>query len=494
MLERFTTVLAALRDAWRHVVYVPQAVRLVWTAARGWTLAWIVLLVIPGLLPVALVYLTRALVDGLVAVMGTGSVGAQLQPLLVLALLLAGVMLLSEGLQSALEWIRTAQAELLQDHISALIHDQSVAVDLAFYETPDYYDHLHRAQTEANSRPLALLENGGSVIQNGITLLAMAAVLLSYGVWLPLVLVVSALPAFAVVLRFNRRYHRWWEQTTPDRRWTQYYEVILTHGRYAAEMRLFELAAYFRPAFQAVRRRLRTERLQLIKAQSVARLGASTNALLITGATMGWMVWQGVQGRVTVGDLVLFYQALQRGQSLMHTLLSQVGQIYTNSLFLRNLFAFLELQPQVVDPPHPIPVTAAVKEEIRFQQVTFRYPGSERVALDNFNLSIPAGKIVAIVGANGAGKSTLVKLLCRLYDPEAGHITLDGVDLRDLAVADLRRLITVVFQHPGYYLATAGQNIGFGDLHSAPGWVSGWGSPCRIAGPGTDPPEPTGDR
>jgi ATP-binding cassette subfamily B protein len=449
-------------------LYLPQTLSLVWAAAKSLTIIWGILLIVQAIVPVVIVCLSRLLVDALVATVGSGSSWERAQPLLVLIILTTGAMLLAEVLQHALEWLRTAQSELLQDYIGALIHEKSLAVDLAFYETPEYYDRLHRARNDAPSRSLALLENGGSLVQNSITLLAMATVLMPYGPWLPLVLLVSTVPAFLVVLRSNRRYHEWWEQSTADRRWTQYYDLVLTHSVLAAELRIFGLGTHFRSAYQALRQRLRTERLTLIKEQSLARLAAGMMAFVISGAVMVWMVWRALQGLVTLGDLALFYQAFQRGQSLIRSLLGSVGQIYTHSLFMRSLFDFLGLQARIVDPPQPVPVSAALKHGIRFRQVTFRYPGSTRVALQDFNMTIPAGQIVAIVGANGAGKSTLVKLLCRFYDPEAGGIELDGVDIRNLSIRDLRRLITVLFQLPAPYHATVNQNIGFGDLCAVP--------------------------
>jgi ATP-binding cassette subfamily B protein len=152
----------------------------------------------------------------------------------------------------------------------------------------------------------------------------------------------------------------------------------------------------------------------------------------------------------------------------MRSLLSNVGQIYSNSLFLGNLFDFLELEPQIVDPPKPLPASSTLRKGIRFRGIRFRYPGSERVVLNDFDLVIPAGGIVAIVGPNGAGKSTLLKLLCRFYDPEAGAIQLDGTDIRHLSLDELRCRITVLFQFPVLYHATAGQNIAMGDLRASP--------------------------
>lgn len=461
-------LISKIASAATRLSYLTQAARLIWEAAKGYTLAWVVLLVVQGLLPAATVHLTRLLVDSLVATVGQGVSWPTIRPALILAALMGGVLLLTEVLQTVGQWVRTAQSELVQDHISALIHEKSIAVDLAFYESPEYYDHLHRARSDAGSRSLALLESLGSFLQNGITLLAMATVLVPYGLWLPLVLLVSTLPALYVVLRFHRRSHQWWERTTAERRWAQYYDTMLTTSLVAAEARLFGLGPYFRAAYQALRRRLRTEHLALTKRQILAGLGASLVALLVSGAAMAWMVWRAWLGLATLGDLALFYQAFNRGQSLLRSLLGNVGQIYNSSLFLGNLFEFLALEPQVVDPPEPLPVPFPLKQGISFRQVTFRYPGNDRAVLQDFNLTIPAGQIVAIVGANGAGKSTLLKLLCRFYDVQAGAIELDGVDIRALPVEELRRKMSVLFQWPVTYQATAGQNIAMGDLAAAP--------------------------
>lgn len=465
------TLATKLHSAVTQILHLPRTFRLFWAAARGWTLAWVILLIVQGILPAATVYLTRLVVDSLVTAMKAGASWESIQIILVPAALMAGVLLLTELIQGTLNWIRAVLSELMQDHISNLIHEKAIAVDLAFYESSDNHDKLERARSDASTRSLILLENSGSLLQNSITLLAIAIVLIPYGVWLPLTLLVGMLPALAVVVRSNKEYHQWWQQTTSDRRWVNYYGMEITHSSVAAELRLFDLGNYFRSAYLQLRRRLVSERLRLMKNQSLARLVASAFGLIVAGAAMGWMVWQALRGLITLGDLALFYQAFNRGQSLIRTVLGNVGQIYTNSLFIGNLFEFLNLEQQVIDPPNPRPVPSVIKEGIRFQNVTFRYPGSERLALQNFNLTIPAGKVVAIVGDNGAGKSTLVKLLCRFYDPEAGRIDLDGTDIRDLLVKELRRLLTVLFQFPVYYHATVFQSIAQGDLQAAPSAV-----------------------
>jgi len=142
-----------LKQVYAQLPYLPQAFTLVWAAARRWTIAWAMMLVLQGLLPVATVYLTRTLVDSLVAALDSGS---SLRPTLILVALMAAIMLLQQVLGSLTSWVRTAQSELVQDQISHLIHHKAMTLDLAFYEAPDYYDRLHRARIDAINRPVAL--------------------------------------------------------------------------------------------------------------------------------------------------------------------------------------------------------------------------------------------------------------------------------------------------------------------------------------------------
>jgi ATP-binding cassette subfamily B protein len=448
---------------------LPRTSRLIWAAAGRWPLAWAALLVVLGVLPAVTVYLSRSLVDSLVGAMASELNWENVRPTIALAVGMAGLMVLNQIAQSVIEWVRTAQSEIIRDYLSTLVHEQATTLDLAFYESPQYHDRLHQARNDLQDRPLALLENGGGLVQSGITLAAMAAILLPYGAWLPLVLLLSTLPGFYVVLRHNRRHHRWWERTTEDRRWAHYYDMILTAASIAGELRLFGLGDHFRSACQGLRRRLRTERLRLVRDRGRAQLGASSLSTVLSGAAMVWMILRAFEGQVTLGDLALFYQAFNQGQSLLRSLLGNVGRIYENVLFLGNLFEFLDMRPEIIDPPLPKPTPATLQEGIRFQEVTFSYPGSDHSVLQDFSFDIPAGKVVAIVGANGAGKTTLVKLLCRLYDPQNGSIQFDGTDLRDLPVEQVRRLITVLFQFPAPYFVTVAENIKLGDLATAPG-------------------------
>lgn len=459
-------MIARTREAF---LYLPRAARLVWSASRGHMIAWAALLLAQGLLPVATVYLLRLLVDGLTGVVvvashTTGSGPAAISRVLWLVVALAGIQLLSETLRSLGARIRYMQSEEVQDHVTDLIHEKSTSVDLGFYESPDFYDHLHRAREEARYRPTALLENVGSLVQNTITLLAMAAILVPFGIWIPLALVFSTFPALFVVLHHTLRFHGWREQATPEERKSSYLDWVLTSPQTAAEVRLFGLKRYFPPVFQQVRAKLRGERADLLQSRSRSELLAGTIGVLVSGAALVWMASRALHGSISLGSLAMFYQAFYQGQRLLGTLLSNLGEVYSNSLFLKNLFEFLELQPRITAPPSPAAVPPALKKGVQFENVTFRYPDSQRPALCNFNLCLPAGKLTAIVGPNGAGKSTLFKLICRFYDVEDGSVKLDEIDVRDFPPDQLHQAITVLFQEPVHYNATVAENIRIGDL------------------------------
>jgi ATP-binding cassette subfamily B protein len=453
---------AKWRQARAHLDVLPKVARLVWASAKGWTCLWAAVLVINGVLPIWLMRLIKNLIDELGAAGRASYSWQSVRPAVVTGVLMGASVLLMELLQGVLEWLRTMQVELLQDRICGLVQQKTAEVDLEFYESPACYDQLYRARDEAETRPPALLDSMGSILQNGISLIVLAAVMASYSGWLLVAMFLSLVPAFSIVMRYNWLSHVWWRGTTAERRWIQYYDQKFTSAPVAQEMRLFRLGDGFSKAYQSLREKLRKERLVLIERQTGARMLAASAGLVISGGAVGWMAWRMLRGMATLGDLAFFYQAFAGGQNLVRLLTGSLGQALTSVLHLGELFEFLELKPKIIDPPQPTPAPTVLVEGVRFENVRFRYPDSEREALQDLSLSIPAGKVVAVVGPNGAGKSTLVKLLCRFYDPSAGRITIDGIDLRKMVVDEVRGLSSVLFQLPVSYDATAEENIALG--------------------------------
>lgn len=453
-----------LGNAAARLNLVVRALRLIWRASSKWTIGWILLLVLQGAVPAGIVYATKWLVDSLAAAVGLGMVPDSIQLVLVPALIMGGLLLLQQSISSVRTWIETAQSELVQDEIKMLIHRKAVDVDYGFYESPEYLDLLQQANSQAGARTLGLLQNTGSLLQNGITFLSIAAILASYSIWLPVVLFVGTLPALFVLIHHNRRHHTWWKEATRDRRWLYYLDLLFVEPTFAAEMRLYDLGEHFIGLYRQTRQNLRREQVRLVYRQMLAGAFAALVALLIVAGIMSWIVWRAFLGLARLGDIALFYQAINQGQSVMRSLLNSGGHVYTNTLFLEHLFELLAIEHKLDEPAEPLGFPGHLTGGVRFEDVTFSYPGGTKPALRDFSLEIPAGKLVAVVGANGAGKSTLTKLLCRFYDPQHGRVLVDGIDIRSFSKRDLRERISIMFQVPVRFQATARENIGMGRL------------------------------
>jgi ATP-binding cassette subfamily B protein len=472
---------ARARKAVAQLPLLARALRLVWRAAPRPTALWAALIVLQGLLPVALVFLTRAAVDAVAAALGAGAGWERAREPVLLVAALAAVLLLAEVAQAAARWVRTVQAELVRDQLAAQVQERAVAADLAYFESPAYFDQLYLIRVELLDRPLALLESLGTLLQSSLTLVAMLAVLLRFGAWVPVVLAVSTAPALWVVLRSVVRHHDWRVRTLGDERRAAYFDWLLTGDVGAAEVRLFSLGEHFAGRYREVRARLRAERFALTRQENLGGLLAAAASLAVTGVALAVVVWRALAGALTLGEVAMFYQAFSQGQRLARALLETAGETYADSLFLGRLFAFLERPPTITRPAQPLPLPSRAAHGVELREVTFRYPGRGRPVLERFSLAIPAGRVVAVVGPNGAGKSTLIKLLCRFYDPDEGAIEIDGIDLRRLDPAALRRAITVLMQEPVHYGETFSDNVRLGDLEH-PGGEDAVASATRAAG------------
>lgn len=452
----------------RRLALVRRALQLVWESAPRWTAAWALLLIVQGVLPAVTVYVSKLLIDAMVAGLAEGGTGwPVLRPVALLAGVMGGLLLATHVLSSVLRWVRVALSETFRDFLRGTLHEKAVELDLAFYETSAYHDRLHRVMGDVAQRPVTMLESLGTLVQSTVTILGLAILIVSYAWWLPLLLLLGALPALWVAMRFSRRRHAWWMRRTQDERWAQYYETVLTHSSIAAEVRLFDLGRHFRTLYQELRRRLRNERVDLERRHVLENMSAGLLALVITAGVMVWIGLRAFRGAATLGDIALFYQTFNKGQNLMRSILLGANQVYDSSLFVSELFEFLALEPMAA--PETIGAAGTMRPDVlQLDGVSFAYPASDHLALRDLSVTFHRNQTVAIVGENGAGKSTLLKLLCRFYDPREGRVLVDGRDLRELPLPDVRRMLTVLFQFPVQYHATAAANIAYGDLETAP--------------------------
>ena len=449
-------------------LHLLPAIRLVWQATPRWTIVRIVLILVLGILPLASLYLTKLIIDTVTA-RDITTQGAEIFRHVLVLLILAGVAtLLTTVCNSLAELVGTIQGQKIVDYTQSVIQAKAVEVDLEYYENPQYHDTLERAQEEAYYRPSKIVEDLIQVAQNTILLVTMVGLLLSLHWGITGVLFVAAIPALLVRIKYAKIAYHWYRQWTSMERQAEYLDWLVTGDTFAKEIRLFNLGNLFRERFRALRAQIHQKTIQIDTKQTIASLVAKAIAGILVFLAYTILVRQTIEGIIKIGDLVLYHQAFQKGSNALQGLLGSISGLYEDNLFIANLYEFLNFQPQIIAPSNPKPLPQPMQKGIQFENVNFKYGDTTRQALKNINLTLNPGETIALVGENGSGKTTLIKLLCRLYDPISGSITIDGTDLRQFDLVNLRRQISVIFQDYVKYYFTARENIGLGNIDVTP--------------------------
>ena len=447
--------------------FVP-ALKLVWESSPKWTIARTCLIVLQGLLPLASIYLVKLLVDAVTTGLSASDPQALLREITPLLIGLGITALVILICNASSELVNTAQTQKVSDHMRSILHAKSIEIDLAYYENPRYHDTLQRAQQEATYRPNQILTRLAQVGQNSLSLVAMIGLLLTLHWAIMFVLLVGAIPSVLVRLRYTRELYQWQREWTPVDRQSMYLSWLLTGEQFAKEIRLFELGELLSRRFDRLRTQFYKARVNLISRRVLSFLSADVLSGILVGAIYGFILYQTLQGTLKLGDLVLYHQALQRGQSSLKASMSGLSGLYEDNLFLTNLYEFLDLKPNIITPAYPKAMPLPMVEGITFEHVDFQYEGTARQALRDISLAVRPNETIALVGENGSGKTTLIKLLCRLYDPTCGRIAIDGINLKDLDVRELQQQISVIFQDYAKYHLPAQDNIWLGNIQLPP--------------------------
>jgi ATP-binding cassette subfamily B protein len=459
--------LQKIRQRITKAFHLLPALRLVWQSSPQWTVARVVVLSLQGVLPLISLYLLKLIIDQIAVSLTAANKAVAFEHALFLLILSGCVMLVTSVFTSLAELVNAAQTYRVTDHVQEILFQKSAEIDLEYYENAQYYDTLQRAQQEASFRPNQILNRIAQVLQNGISLAGILALLISLYWGLAGVLLVAALPALWVRLTFAKVQYQWQRKRTSLERRSMYLGVLLAHDQFAKEIRLFNLSGLFRRQGREVRLQLYQENFRLMTRRAIANLSAESFAKVLTVAVFVFIAYETIQGRLKIGDLVLYQQALQRGESALQGVLSGLSGLYEDNLFLTNLYEFLNLKPKIADPADPKPFPNPVRHGIEVKNVSFQYADTPRQALNDVSLKILPGETIALVGENGCGKTTLIKLLCRLYEPTQGQILIDGVDIREFAIADLRQDISVIFQDYAKYFFSVRDNIWLGNIESS---------------------------
>src|SRR5215467_3827294 len=463
---------------------LPQVLRLVWEASQPITIGLFVTTALAGIIPTISVgltlMLTNAVVRGIVIhaqhlpdQVQINTLGVPWVPALVFTstgtiVFLAVLQFVIFAISALLNTMRNITQQLLQNSVSMriqlMVMEKAASLDLQFYEDPASYDLLRRAQNDSVNRPVLMIATAFGLLQTLLTLVTMIAFLFGVSWVLAVIVLVSPVPAFIADTRYGWRGYniaRWGSRLL--RRMT-YMVNLVTLDSFAKEVKLFGLGGYFIERYRLIAKAFYdTQRSQLVR-RYLTGFVLGNISTIVTSVTYLYIALQAIAGRLSLGALTAYTQAAIQVQNSIQSVLSGFSGMYEHNLYLNNLVELMAKEPSLPVADKPSPVPQPLRGEIRFENVTFVYPGSEVKALDEVSFTVHPGETLAVVGRNGAGKTTLFKLICRLYDPTEGRIMIDGVDIKDFEPAEIRRQVGAMFQDYVDYQATASENIGLGNV------------------------------
>ncbi|AKD56561.1 ABC transporter ATP-binding protein [Spirosoma radiotolerans] len=449
------------RERFAALGNLPAFFKLVWEVSPGLFLGNAALRLIRAAIPAATLYVGKLIIDQVVGLSRHANddtnyiwwlVGAEF-----------GLAVLSTALARAVALMDGLLGDLFANQTSIRLMEHAATLDLEQFEDATFYDKLERARRQTTGRTVLLSGVFGQV-QELISVGFLAAGLAVYNPWLLLLILLAVTPSFIGDNYFNQRSYSLSRSWTPERRELDYLRFIGASDETAKEVKIFGLSGFLIDRFRS----LSWEYYLKNRVIAISRAGWGT--LLTALGTAGyygayvWIVMRAVSGQISLGDLTFLAGSFRQVRASLEGILLQFSSLTQEAIYLQDLFDYFAIKPLIHSPKTTRAFPNPIREGFVFENVGFKYTNSERWALRNLSFTLQAGEKLALVGENGAGKTTLVKLLARLYDPAEGRILLDGYDLREYDLMELRRNIGVIFQDYTRFKMSAGINIAVGDI------------------------------
>lgn len=449
------------RDNLKALQHLPPFLKMIWQTDPRMATTNIILRLIQAGIPVTTLYIGKLIIEEVLRLMDQPTDSKEYLWMLVAAEF--GLAMFSALLNRGISLSEALIGDKFTISSSVKLMDHAAKLDLPQFEDAKFYDKLERARRSTTNRVYLLSE----VLRQGqdiVTMLFLAAGLIVFNPWLILLLVVAVIPAFISETHFNQRSYSLAKGWTPERRELDYLRYIGASDRTAKEVKIFGLEGFIRDRFS----KLSFEYFKKNRKLAVQRAswGFVFNSLGDIGYYGAYVVivLQTIAGVLTIGDLTFLSGSFSRLRGLLRGILSRFSSIAQSALYLQDFFEYLALEPEIQSPEQPIRFPNPIQSGFTFEKVSFKYPNAEKWALRNLSFHLQAGEKLALVGENGAGKTTLVKLLARLYDPTEGRILLDGQDLKNFSIVELRKAVGVIFQDFEKFQMTAAENIAVGEI------------------------------
>ncbi len=440
--------------------HIKRTIKLVWECSRKWTVLLFISQILNAILPIAQLYLTKLIVDSI-----TVKTSIDFQTILIYIIIFGVIQIISALIENYQLLFSESQQQKVTDVISTQVAKKGSEIDLSYYENSAFYNNFHQAQTQSLHKPVQVLRSLTDLISSAFLLISLGGLLLYLHWGITLILISFAIPIAWVKWHYTRVLYKWEVDKITTQRESNYYYQLLTTDFYAKEIRIFNLSSYFSNKFTSLRTRLFDEKYKINSRKASYGFMAKSMEVIAMISTFAFISWRTVNGFLTIGDLVMFLQAFQKGQIAIQKSLAATISLYNSRLFLSHLYELLDLKSSIKEPNEFTPVDS-LREGLRIENLSFKYPQTEKEVLKNISLGFKKGEVVALVGENGSGKTTLVKLLCRLYNPSEGVIYWDDTQIRNTSLRSWRDKIAVIFQDFARYQFSVKENITLSDIEN----------------------------